>query len=347
MDSISPVTRRVLTAVGVGALLLLISAATVHLSLHFTVSQYSGPKATYTVAGFTRQYGSGVYAYRPLARELLLWLNQTLFDGRNLYEARVLLNGMALLALNGALVVWTRRMGARWRDALVGVVLASALVGLSLYVRSNPYTVLVLAYIAVGLFFAERRWCVPMIVLAGLGPALHGMTAVAVVAFVARMHLLEGARRPELVATRAALLRTAPVVAVWVAGYVSLRAFIESDGVVGGVFDSVTTAANLGASPLLVAGFALGVVGILAARAWRAGRLWRPDLVAVCALAVPFAILMLFFGRLVELRLFLPFVVVAIGLGIGADAQGVGTGTGAGPDGAQAPAGDTATNGIG
>lgn len=311
--------KRIATVLGVGGLLLVLAAATVHLSLHFNVSQYSGPKATYTVAGFLKQYTSGVYAYRPLARELLLWLNQLLFDGKNLYEARVILNGAALWGMGVCFVLWLRSAGAQIRQALVGVVVLCGLVGLSLYVRSNPYTVLVLAYVALALLMAQRRWWLPMVALAAVGPPLHGMTAIALVAFVLRFVLPGPGWTPSL--GRTTWLRTLPAIGAWAVSYVALRVFIDAEGIAGGMFDSVTTEANAGASPMLITAFALGVVGVFVAQGFRGGRFWRPDLVATAALAAPFAALMFFFGRLVEVRLFLPFLVVAVGYGLAASAR--------------------------
>jgi hypothetical protein len=286
----------------IGALSGVYALGIVFLILYQFRSGYSFMPAVREVDAFIAQYYNGVFAYRPLARDLLLWINDTVFAGERFYLSRAILNSASLVAFNFAFIALLRRHGVSPGLCLIAVLVLDLLAGLSLSVRSNPYTLPTLFLIYAGVLAVENgrmAWVLAITAIAGF---THEISAL-IPAF-AVLHAIFGPGR-----LRGRILWLGAICGLWVAIYVGLRLLIASDAPAGGLYHNLTISRNIEIHALvvvlLVVALFLGFLPAVVRERLRA--LGRTDLVVFAALAVPYGIYMFFVGLLAELRLFLPF----------------------------------------
>lgn len=234
---------------------------------------------------FAARYAEGIFAYRILGREAVLWLNRVLFDGADLYAARAVLNTGALMAFNLVFLAVLRHFAVARRAECLLIV--DAIVLMSLSVNANPYSVLSLAllYAAIWSIETDHPWLVLGLLV--LGTLAHEASLFMLVYWVGR----HGARRRAWTGTLAL---------AWLATYVGLRVWIDQPTQLYGYLTG--PAVNLSPKALVV----VTLIGALYATFFnpRAPR----HLVAFVLVAVPYYAYLFVIATWWELRLFLPFL---------------------------------------
>jgi hypothetical protein len=255
------------------------------------------------VGPFMEQYHTGVFAYRILARDLLLWINDLFFDGERLYLARSIVNAGSLLIFNLVFLGLLRRYGVAPGLWLIAILLVDLLAGLTLSVRSNPYTLPSVMLIYAGILAIESGRMATAVVVAAIASFTHEISAL-IPAF-AVLHAVFG---PGGLRGRVGWLGA--LCAVWLAIYIGLRVMIPTEAAAGGLFHSVTMSLNFEIHAVVVVLFVSALfVGLFPREVCvRLAALGRRDLLLFAALVVPYGIYMFFVGLLAELRLFLQFM---------------------------------------
>jgi hypothetical protein len=250
---------------------------------------------------FASHFTRGIFSYRILATQLVLWLNDVLFDGRGLYHTRSLVIGMSTACFNFSILALLRRLRIRAELHLPMILLMDLIIGMTLYIRGSVYTVPALALIYVAVLCAELRAFRMLLLAVLLGALTHEISVLAVVYVVSKSYWSPREPRRDRGWAIACLF-------TWVAVYAGLRVAVPAEaGHV--VFHAFQLWSNLRVHAL--AGFGVTVllfVVLIRADALReAARMGYAPMLAFTSVAIPYALFVLFFAKLDQMRIFVHF----------------------------------------
>jgi hypothetical protein len=292
----------------VAVFLAAVCALTVTTIAHYGYeSRYSSRYAHYTVEGFKKQYYSWLYVNRPLMREVLLGINDALFDGKDLYGSRALLNGVSLFALNCMLLALANKM--RCASPYRVVLIADLFALLCLYVNSNPYTIPVVAILYGCIYLSEigAPWRFAGLLVVGM--LSHEMAFIAVFYWLLQ-HLGSEKSWIDRDKLRSVPWASVAIVAAGLGTYAAIRLVVGAgDNTTHLLFPRLHIMQLANWYAWVALAFHFGVFYAFMdhdslMRARRDGRRYQTRFLAT---AIPVGVYISVFSLLVELRLLLPF----------------------------------------